>query len=195
MPASDVKICSRALVMVGAEPIATLNGPSTEQVACKTLWPAVVGDLLSRYRWRFASRIVPLQRLLDKPLARYDAAYQIPSEAQESEIYAVLHNDEPIEFERFERNIYCDVGPESTIYAEVMIVPNVVYWPRYFVAIVEYELAARLAISIAESPERATFYEGKSLRALAHGKTLDAQTRTARKMPTGGLRRWHRGRP
>lgn len=194
MPSPEVTMSSRALVMIGDRPIASLSGPGATQIACNTLYPAVVEDLMSRYRWRFASRIVALERMADPPLSRFDAKYQLPAGAQQSLVYSVMVNDQNIEFERFEKEVYCNAGASDLVYAEVKFSPSEAYWPQYFKALVELDLAAKLAITVAEDPSKANYFEGKALRQFALAKSLDSQTRTARKLRVGGLRRYHAGR-
>lgn len=192
MAAPEVEICNAALVMLGDRPIATLAGASVSQLACSNLYPTTVLDLIGRYRWRFASRMVRLERVEHDPLSRYEATYQVPAGVHT--VYSLRVRDHTIDYDRFEQHIYCDAKAEDEVIAEVMVVPNEAYWPPYFRTLVELQLAAVLAFPITEDAQKASFYEGKALRQFSAAKTIDAQSRTARKIETTGLRRYHGGR-
>lgn len=194
MASPSITTSSRALVMIGDKPISSLSGSGASAVACSTLYPSVVEDLLSRYRWRFASKIVALQRLAAEPLSRFAAAYQLPSDVEQSLVYAVSINGNNAEFERFGSEIHVDADTADTVYAEVKYTPNETKFPSYFRALVELELAAKLAITLAEDAQKASYFEGKALRQFGLAKNLDSQTQTARKIRLGGLRRYHGGR-
>lgn len=193
MAASDILLCSRALLMVGAAGISSLAGDSPEELSCAELYPMVCEDLFSRYRWRFATKQVQLQRLVEVPKSRFSASYQIPVEARQGELYDVRVNDKRIEFDRVGRHIYCDAAAADEVIAEVGIRPNETYWPAYFNTLVSMQLASLLAIALCEDTQKAALYEGKALRQFGLAKTLDAQARTARKLPVGGLKRYHGG--
>lgn len=193
MPAVNVQICNAALVMVGDQPVATLDGDQVSQVVCSNLYPSVVADLLGRYRWRFASDLVQLQRLDFVPLAKWEGAYQVPVGAHT--VHSVMIRDEAVDFDRFSQRIYCDAGVDDVLVAEVSIIPPEEEWPPYFRTLVELQLAAVIAFPITEDSQKASLYEGKALRQFVSAKTLDAQARTARVLRTGGLRRYHGGRP
>lgn len=191
MAAPEVEICNAALVMLGDDPIATLQGSDVAQVACTNLYPTTIRDLLGRYRWRFASRQVKLERLEAVPLSRYSASYQLPAGCDI--VHAVLIRGENVDFDRFEQSIYCDAQAQDEVIAEVMIVPSEAFWPPYFRTLAELQLAAVLAVPITEDSQKSAFYEGKALRQFSLAKTLDAQSRTARKIQMSGLRRYHGG--
>lgn len=193
MPAPEVSICSTALVLIGDKPITTLQGSGAPQVACSNVYEPVVKDLLGRYRWRFASRMVQLERVDLVPLSVFESAYQLPAECEM--VYAVKVGNENILFDRFENHIYCDAAVEDVVIAEVMVVPGESYWPPYFRTLVEYELAAALAIPITEDTQKAAYFTSKALRQFSLAKTLDSQARTARRISMGGLRRYHGGGP
>lgn len=189
--AIDLDICSAALVRVGASPIDSMLGAGVSETACRTLYPRVVSDRLSGYRWRFATKLVTLERLEDAPLAGYSSAYQLPAGVQT--VWSLRHNDALVDFDRSEGFVHVDAEPADVLIAEVTFRPNEAAWPDYFISLLELDLAAALAVPIAEDAQKAQYYEQKAFRQYAQAKTLDAQTRTARKIDLGGLRRYHRG--
>lgn len=190
--AIDIEICSAALVRVGAGPITTLSGAASSNTAARNLYPSVRRDLLSGYRWRFATKFVTLERLSNLPLTdQYDSAYQLPSGTET--LWSVTIDGELVDYDRSEGLVFLDAQSTSTVVGEVGFIPDEHSWPGYFRTLVELQLAAALAVPIAEDTQKATYYENKALRQYAQARTLDSQTRTARKIDMGGLRRYHRG--
>ncbi len=189
--AIDIEICSAALVRVGAEPITTLQGAEATNTACRSLYPSVRRDLLSGYRWRFATKWATLERLTDEPLAEFNAAYQLPPNVET--VWAVKIADRLVQFDRSEQWVLLDASISDDVVAEVGFIPDEYYWPGYFRTLVEYQLAAALAVPVAEDTQKANYYEGKAMRQYGQARTLDSQTRGARKIEMGGLRRYHRG--
>ncbi len=192
MMAIDIEICSAALVRVGAAPISTLIGDAATNTACRNLYPSVRRDMLSGYRWRFATKFVELERLVPEPVTlEYDSAFQLPAGTQT--LWSVNINGYSIEFDRSESLVFLDAQETDTVTGEVGFTPDEYFWPGYFRTLVELQLAAALAVPVAEDTQKATYYENKALRQYAQARTLDSQTRTARKIDMGGLRRYHRG--
>lgn len=186
-------IASRAMVMVGGAPILGFNGSSTEEIVAEQLYEGVVLDIVSSYRWRCMTMQFVLSRDEAEPAARYSASYLIPSETQI--INAVTVNGATIEFDRYREKILCDASPEEEVIADITYRAAEPFWPAYFQTLVVLKLAATFAVPIAEDTQKAAYYEGQFIRKMGLAKTNDAQGRTARKLPVGGLRRFHGGRP
>lgn len=188
----DIEICAAALVRVGAEPISTLEGAGGTNTACRNLYPSIRRDALSGYRWRFSTKFVTLERLSALPRTeQYDSSYQLPANTET--LWNVAINGFLVDFDRSESLVFLDAESDAEVIGEVGFMPDEYYWPGYFRTLIELQLASALAIPIAEDATKATYYENKALRQYALAKTLDSQTRTARKIDLGGLRRYHRG--
>ena len=65
---SDIDIASRALVLIGAEPISSFSGTTTESQVATNLYEDIVRSSLTQTRWRFASNIAQLSRPTDVPV-------------------------------------------------------------------------------------------------------------------------------
>lgn len=65
MALSDVALCARALVMIGAAPISSFEEDVAEAEIARMLYPAVRDGMLAGYPWRFAGRGCWLSRLAD----------------------------------------------------------------------------------------------------------------------------------
>lgn len=191
--ANKFRIASRASVMVGGSQILGFNGATTEEIIAGELYDPTVDDIVSMYRWRCMTMQFTLSRIAAAPLARYEAAYQLPAETQL--INAVTIDDVPIEFDRYQDKIYCNADVGEVVVADITYRADEAFWPGYFETLVRLKLASAFAVPIAEDTQKAAFYEGQFIRKLGAAKTNDAQGRTARKLPVGGLRRYHGGQP
>ena len=80
MALTSIDVCARALILIGASPITSFDDGTTEAIVADNLYQDTVRDLLSRHRWRFASSQIQMNRLVDAPEHKWDAAYQIPAE-------------------------------------------------------------------------------------------------------------------
>ncbi len=80
MALSDIALCSRALIRIGAAPITSFNDGSAESEIAGTLFDNVRDALLSAYAWSFASGQVVLNQLVTAPIADYDYAYALPND-------------------------------------------------------------------------------------------------------------------
>lgn len=76
MSLNPIRLCSQALVKIGANAITSLEEETAEARVAKQLYPLVRDGLLACYPWRFALMQKRLNRLLEKPVADYTYAYQ-----------------------------------------------------------------------------------------------------------------------
>ena len=76
---SGIDVCSRALILIGADPITSFEDNTTEALVSVNMYEDVAQAALTSMRWRFATDQAQLARLLNTPTGRYDAAYQLPS--------------------------------------------------------------------------------------------------------------------
>ena len=111
MAITDIDICARALVLIGASPITSFDEGTTESTVAANIYEDTVRDMLSRHRWRFASGQSQLSRLVDAPNARWDAAYQLPADL--ILLPGVKVTDDPIAYDRYPDKIYCNANSED----------------------------------------------------------------------------------
>ena len=77
---SAIDIASRALVLIGAEPITSFDSGSNEAVVASNMYEDVIRASLSSARWRFATEQAVLNQLSDVPTGRFAIAHQLPSD-------------------------------------------------------------------------------------------------------------------
>lgn len=186
MAITDIDICARALILIGAAPITSFDDGTTEATVASNLYDDTVKDLLSRHRWRFSTGQVQMSRLTATPDARWDAAYQLPSD--QILVHAVMVNDNVIPYDRYQDMIYCNATVEDTVYIDYSFRSDESTWPPYFVTLVQYQLASIFAYSVAAQEMLAEMWEKKAVRQLAAARSLDSQSQTTRRL---NVQRYH----
>lgn len=199
MAVNKFSICSEALVLVGSDPITDFDSGGAGEVIAGTLYEPTVRQLLGSYRWRFSTVLVPLSRLAVPPITNFEAAYQLPATIECLTVNALRTDDMDDEdpglvFDRYEDQIHCNAEVTDKVIASITYRSSEQYWPAYFETLLRFELASSFAIPIAEDTDKANVYAGKALRYGANARSLDSQGRTARRLPVGGLARYHGGR-
>lgn len=180
MAITDIDICARALVLIGASPITSFEDGTTEATVAANLYEDTVRDMLSRHRWRFASGQAQLSRLVDVPDARWDAAYQLPADL--ILLHGVTVTDDPIAYDRYQDKVYCNATAEDLVYADYTFQANEDLWPPFFVTAVEYQLASIFAYSVAAQEGLSDIFEKRAMRQLVICRTLDSQSQTTRRL-------------
>ena len=79
MALSALALCSRALLKIGAQPIASFDEGTAEAEVAANLYPAARDALLSLHPWSFATAQATLPRLAAKPVADFAHAFQLPA--------------------------------------------------------------------------------------------------------------------
>ena len=185
MSVNNIKICQQALVLFGANPISSFDDGTTEATACQNLYEDTARDELSQYRWRFASNQIQLSRLESAPSAKWDAAYQLPTNCLA--VSTVYVNDIPIDFDRYEDMIFCQAETSDVVVLEGVFRVDEQFWPPYFVKMMIYRMASQLAHSIAAQTDTAQMLDRMAIRHAALARNRDAQGRTAPRIDTSRL--------
>ena len=79
MSDSKFDICSKALVLVGANTITSFSENTTESKVANQLYESTLENMLTRSRWRFSAKQAQLSRNASAPTARWSAKYAVPS--------------------------------------------------------------------------------------------------------------------
>ncbi len=110
---SGIDICSRALILIGAEPITSFEDDTTEGLVSSNMYEDIARSNLTSTRWRFSTNQAVLNRLSEAPTGRFNAAYQLPSGYLF--VHAVTVNDFQIEYDIYGDKIYCDAAPQDEL--------------------------------------------------------------------------------
>lgn len=179
---SPIDICSRALILIGADPITSFDDGNTEALVASNMYEDVARAALVNSRWRFATNQAILNLLTATPTGRYNIAYQLPSDLLM--LHAVTVNDLPIEYQIYGNKVYTDGDVNDVAIADYTYRANEVDWPSYFTIAVEYSLAVVFATSIARDSTLGALMQTQARESMAKARSLDSQQQTSRKLTT-----------
>lgn len=177
-----IDICSRALILIGAEPITSFNDGTTEASVAVNMYEDVARASLADCRWRFATEQKQLARLSDEPTGRFDAAYQLPSDLLI--LNALTVNDSPIGFTIYGDKVFTNASSSDEVIADYIYRADEADWPPYFIVAVQHNLASVFATSIARDASLAGLFEQKADLLMRKAKSADSQQNTTRKLTT-----------
>ena len=179
---SAIDIASRALVLIGAEPITSFDSSSTEALVATNMYEDTVRAMLSTARWRFATEQAILNQLSDVPTGRFDIAHQLPSNLLV--LHGITINDRLIEFTVYGDKVFSDSTTTDTLVADFTFRADEINFPSYFSLALQYSLASIFATSIARDDRLMQLMETKANQLMAKARNIDAQQQTTRKLST-----------
>ena len=179
---SAIDIASRALVLIGAEPITSFDSSSTEALVATNMYEDTVRATLAASRWRFATDQAELNQLSDTPTGRFDLAHQLPSNLLV--LHGVTINDRLIDYTVYGDKVFSDSTTTDTLIADYTYRATEDNFPSYFSLALEYSLASIFATSIARDDGLMQVIETKAQQLMAKARNLDAQQQTTRKLAT-----------
>ena len=179
---SDIDIASRALVLIGAEPITSFTAQTTEATVANAIYEDMVRTTLCSSRWRFATNQAELNLLTAVPTGRYDRAHQLPADLLM--LHAVTVNDAVIEYNVYGDKVFSDSASSDSLIADYTFRALEQDFPSYFTVALQFSLAAAFALGIARDEQLSSVLEGKGAQLLQQAKTLDSQQQTTRKLLT-----------
>ena len=113
---SAIDIASRALVLIGAEPITAFGSSSTESLVATNMYEDTVRATLSSARWRFASEQAVLAAVGSDPTGRFDKAHQLPSNVLV--LHAITVNDNLVNYTVYGDKVFSNVATADTVVAD-----------------------------------------------------------------------------
>lgn len=179
---SALDMASRALVLIGAEPITSFELSTTEALVASNMYEDVVRSSLCVARWRFASEQATLNQLTDLPTGRFDIAHQLPSDLLM--LHAVTVNDNKIGYTIYGDKVFSDSSTADVLVADYTFRAPETSFPSYFALAVQYALASVFATSIARDDKLMEMMETKADRLMAKARNLDSQQQTTRSLST-----------
>lgn len=172
MAQSAVALCARALIVLGARPIASLEEAGMEADVARELYPSMRDALLSMHPWSFAIAQSRLPRLSASPLADYAHAYQLPPDFLRALSAGRGHRGRGLEYRIAERRLHTN-APEVIL--TYVFRPPEADFPAFFAQALMARLAATFCLPITESTSRAELLSRLADREVTRAKQIDAQ--------------------
>jgi hypothetical protein len=175
MALSALALCSRALLKIGAQPIASLDEGTAEAEVAANLYPGIRDALLSAHPWNFATAQATLPRLAGVPVADYSHAYQLPAGFLRALSAGGLGAGRGAVYRIVEDRLHAD-APEVTL--TYVFRPEEQEFPPYFASALVARLAAEFCIPLTESTARAELLFRLAELELRAARSTDAQQDT-----------------
>jgi len=178
---SAIDICSRALILVGAEPITSFEDDTTEALIAGNMYEDIARTNLTSTRWRFATNQAVLNRLTDVPTGRFDAAYQLPDYLF---VHAVTVRNLQIEYNIYGNKVFCGASPNDELVVDFTFRADEAGWPSYFSLCVEYAMATVFATALIRDTSLSSLMSTQYDFLIAKARSTDSQQQTTRKVTT-----------
>ena len=157
---TDIRICSDALLMLGAKAISSFNEGTSASNTCDRLYPGVKYSTLQSYPWSFSFKKVQLAQTINTPVNQYRYEYQLPSDrlgairrAYNSTANGTgTFNDLVIQGDKLLTN-------ETTVVIDYQFAPTESEMPAYFVQLLKYMMAWHLADPITDQVTKTQYWQ------------------------------------
>ncbi|MCQ4159770.1 hypothetical protein NON00_07495 [Roseomonas sp. GC11] len=177
MALSALVLCSRALLKIGAQPVASLDEGTAEAEVAANLYPAVRDALLSAHPWSFATGQMVLPRLTAVPYADYAYAYQLPADFLRVLSAGGQGRGSGILYRLNENRLHTDAPSVTLTY---LFRPSESAFPAFFASALVARLAAEFCVPLTESTSRADMLHRLAESEMRHARLVDSQQGTAR---------------
>jgi hypothetical protein len=156
---SKASICSSALNLLGEASIASLEEDSDTARVCAQLYDTTKHTLISEYDWSFSKTKVKLARLVASPTSRWRHQFAMPTD-RVSDVFALLPSSAVGAYtvQDFEMQGNSLLSNATELWLDYQYDVPEGSLPRYFVRLLEFELASLFAMPITEQPALAAHW-------------------------------------
>ncbi len=172
MALSNIALCSRALMKLGADSIASFEDGTAEAEVAASLYSPTRDALISGHPWSFATGQVALARLAAEPVADYGYAYQLPSDFLRVLSAGTGARGRGIAYRIAERRLHTDAADVTLTY---IFRPDERTFPAFFDQSLIARLAAEFCIPLTDSTSRSEVLLKLAEDELLRAKSIDAQ--------------------
>lgn len=166
MAAGDtgVRICSDALLLLGAKAITSFNDGTDSSSVCDRLYPNVRDSTLTMYRWSFSMKKIALAQLVTAPGSYWKYAYQLPGDRlgnpmtvyPSSNVGTPIDKDWEIQGDQLLTNL-------TAVFIDYQYSVPEYAMPPYFVQLLKYQMAWHIAEAITEQQDKSLRWQRVAL--------------------------------
>ena len=171
MAQSDISLCSKALIKLGAKSITSFNENTAEAQVANQLYTSVRDALLSSYPWRFATAQVNLARLTENPTADYAYAYQLPNDFLRA-LSAGCGYGKGLNYRIYQNTLQTNAENVTLTY---LFLPKEENFPAFFDELLIAKLAAEFCLPLTENTSRTEFLIKQASNIFSQAKLIDSQ--------------------
>jgi len=169
MAITAIDICSKALLLVGANAIQSFDDGSRESDVCSSIYELVKDTLLTNRLWSFSLRQQNLARLNETPLRDWKYVYNLPTS-----ILRVKKVSQSKTFDIIGNKLYSN-SPAVSIDCQVTV--DVDEMPAYFQTALISELASKLSVSLLGDSNKYQLFSQLAQRDLINARLADSQSK------------------
>lgn len=169
MANTAIDICSKALLLVGAEAIQSFEDETKESKVCSTIYETVKDTLLTNRLWTFSLEQLNLARLNETPLRDWKYVYALPNN-----ILRIKKVSGSKVFELMNGKLYSN-QPNVSIDCQKTV--DVDEMPPYFQTALISELASKLSMALMGDANKYSVFANMAQRDLINARLADSQNR------------------
>jgi hypothetical protein len=177
MPPTPLALISRALLRLGAQPLASLEDGTAEAEVAANLYPAARDALLSAHPWSFATGQSDLARLAAAPHADFAHAFGLPPGFLRALSAGTAGRGRGLPYRIHEDRLHADAGSVTLTY---VFRPDESAFPPFFAAALVARLAAEFCLPLTESASRAEMLARLAEAEFRTARGVDSQQDTPR---------------
>ena len=169
--ATEVSICSNALVLLGDQPISAFSEDKASALAASNLWPGTRNAMLRAHPWNCCVKRVVLSPDATAPAFGYSYAFTRPSDWIRT--LAVGRDGEEVDYKTEGGKFLCD---ESTLYLRYIFRnTDPATWDELLVEAMTLAMAAKLAYPITKSTSLADEMNAQLRDFMKTARAVDGQ--------------------
>lgn len=172
MALSAIALCSRALLKLGARPIAGFDEGTAEAEVAANLYPSIRDALLSAHGWSFATAQVRLPQLAEPPVADFSNAYQLPADFLRALSAGAGARGRGLVYRILDKRLHASA---AEVYLTYVYRPAETDFPPFFNQLLIGRLAAEFCIPLTESTSRAEMLYRIAETEFRRARLIDAQ--------------------
>ncbi len=177
MALSALVLCSRALLKLGAAPVASLEEGTAEAEVAANLYPHIRDAMLSSFPWSFATGQATLPRLVATPVADYAHAFQLPAGFLRALSAGDQGRGRGIAYRIHENRLHADSEAVTLTY---IFRPEEQDFPPFFTDALVGRLAAEFCLPLTEAASRAEVLYRLAEQSLRAARLSDSQQATTK---------------
>ncbi len=172
MSLNPIRLCSQALVKIGANAITSLEEETAEARVAKQLYALTRDGLLACYPWRFALMQKRLNQLLEKPVADYMFAYQLPNNVLRIISAGSGERGQGIDYRVMANQLHTNANEVTLTYLSR---PYESMFPKFFEQALVSALAVEFCLPLTESSSRLDVLKKQAEVDFKQAKLIDSQ--------------------
>jgi hypothetical protein len=172
MALTDIALCARALIRLGAKPITSFADGSTESEICGALYEPTKNALLSAYGWSFATGQAELTKLDEDAIGGYKVTYALPNDYLRALSAGSGPSARGLDYRIMRGKLYTNA---ETVFLSYIFTADESEFPPFFDAVLISRLAAELTIPLTENTSRFDTFAKLAETEFARARQIDAQ--------------------